>query len=180
MDPKNLVYAAVGAPIAAAKTLNARMETIRGQVGARSESLAEMAQKQLDDWAVEGRKVIDDMTDGKVVDELASKVDFDQAREQVSKLRDQLEDMLATWRTSFRPVEEGAKRAANNAADAVEKAGDEIEKATDKAAKTVKSKTTTRATSKKPAAKKAPAKKAPTKKPAAKNTTTKKTASSKA
>jgi hypothetical protein len=38
-----------------------------------------------------------------VVDEFASRVDFDQVSTQVNKLRDQLEDLLATWRSSFRP-----------------------------------------------------------------------------
>ncbi len=43
------------------------------------------------------------ISEGKVVEEISAKVDLDGAKEQVSKLRDQLEDMLATWRQSFRP-----------------------------------------------------------------------------
>jgi septal ring-binding cell division protein DamX len=61
------------------------------------------AEKAIDSWAVEGEKVVGRISEGKVVDEITSKVDLDQAKEQVSKLRDQLEDMLATWRSSFRP-----------------------------------------------------------------------------
>ena len=57
----------------------------------------------LDGWAVEGEKVVLSVKDRKVVDDITAKVDLDQAKEQVSKLRDQLEELLATWRTSFRP-----------------------------------------------------------------------------
>lgn len=103
MNPKNAVYAAVGAPIVAAKALNVRLETLRGELGSRTEGLSEKAQKVLEEWTNEGRQAVEKVSDGKVVDELAARVDFDQAREQVGKLRDQLEEMLATWRTSFRP-----------------------------------------------------------------------------
>ncbi|MGI8517692.1 MAG: hypothetical protein ACR2ME_05045, partial [Acidimicrobiia bacterium] len=54
-------------------------------------------------WATEGEKLLGKLTDAKVVDDIASRVDFDQVSTQVNKLRDQLEDLLATWRTSFRP-----------------------------------------------------------------------------
>lgn len=103
METKNALYAAVGAPVAVAKTLNARLGTLRSELESRSEGLSEAAQKRFEEWTEEGRQVVTKVSDGKMVDELASKVDFDQAREQVTKLRDQLEDMLATWRTSFRP-----------------------------------------------------------------------------
>lgn len=164
MDPKNAFYAAVGAPIAVAKNLNARFETMRTEFESRAGDLNEQAQKQLDEWAEEGRQVVNKVSDGKMVDELAAKVDFDQAREQVTRLRDQLEDMLATWRTSFRPVEEAAGQAARTAAGAVETAGDKVEEATDKVDKAVREKTTTRPASKKTATKKAPAKKPAAKK----------------
>jgi hypothetical protein len=57
----------------------------------------------MDKWASEGEKVWNRLSDAKVVDEFASRVDFDQVSTQVNKLRDQLEDLLATWRSSFRP-----------------------------------------------------------------------------
>ena len=164
MDTKNALYAAVGAPIAAAKTLSARFESLRTELESRTEDLTQTAQKMLDEWAKEGRQAVTKISDGKMVDEFASKVDFDQAREQVSKLRDQLEDMLTTWRASFRPVEEAAAKAVDK--------GDEM---TGDAAKTGGSRTTTRPAAKKPAAKKPAAKK-----PASKSTATKKTAAPKA
>lgn len=167
MDTKNLIYAAVGAPVAAAKSLNAQAEKVWAQLEGRSGDLATQAQAQIDEWAVEGRKVVSDVSDGKMVDDLAARVDFDQAREQVSKLRDQLEDMLSTWRTSFRPVEEAAGATARSAAAAVEQAADEMEQ-------TVKAKTTTRPATKKPAAKTPAAKKPAAKTPAAKTTAAKK------
>ena len=151
MDTKNALYAAVGAPIAAAKSLNARLETLRTELESRSEDLASTAQKLLDEWAKEGRQAVNRVSDGKMVDEFAAKVDFDQAREQVSKLRDQLEDMLTTWRASFRPVEEAA-----------DKAADQAEELTTDTAKPA---------AKTPAAKTPAVKKPAAKKPAAKTTT---------
>lgn len=112
METKNALYAAVGAPVAVAKTLNARLETLRSELESRTDGLSEAAQKRFEEWTEEGRQVVTRVSDGKMVDELASKVDFDQAREQVTKLRDQLEDMLATWRTSFRPDDDLATRKA--------------------------------------------------------------------
>lgn len=164
MDTKNALYAAVGAPIAAAKTLSARFESLRTELESRTEDLAQTAQKTLDEWAKEGRQAVTRVSDGKMVDEFASKVDFDQAREQVSKLRDQLEDMLTTWRASFRPVEEAAT-----------KAGDKVEETTSDAPKTGASRTTTRPAAKKPATKPA-AKTTAAKKPAARSTAKKTTA----
>ena len=61
------------------------------------------AAKRFNAWAVEGEKLLSKLTDAKVVDDIASRVDFDQVSTQVNKLRDQLEDLLATWRSSFRP-----------------------------------------------------------------------------
>ncbi|MGA7270508.1 MAG: hypothetical protein WB239_05485 [Acidimicrobiia bacterium] len=168
MDTKNALYAAVGAPIAVAKNINERIGTLRHELGSRTEELSHTAQKRLEEWAEEGRQVVDKVSEGKMVDELAAKVDFDQAREQVSKLRDQLEDMLATWRASFRPAEETAGEAVRSAASALETAGDKVETATNEIEKTVRVKTTTRPAAKKTAAKKPAAKKPAAKKPAAK------------
>lgn len=179
METRNALYAAVGAPIAAVKAINTRLETIRKEMENRTDEFSGLAEKLLEDWAKEGRQVVDKVSDAKVVDELTSKVDFDQAREQVTKLRDQLEEMLATWRTSFRPVEEAAMDAARSAASAVETAGDKVEAATDEVEKTVRARTAPRTTtrsSKSTTAKKATTTKASTaKKPAAKKTAAKKT-----
>lgn len=103
MKAKNAMYAAVGAPIVAARALNARLEHLREEMESRGEGLSDRAQQVLDEWSREGRDAMEKVSDGKVVDEFAAKVDFDQAKEQVGKLRDQLEEMLSTWRTSFRP-----------------------------------------------------------------------------
>lgn len=179
MDTRNALYAAVGAPIAAVKAINSRLETIRTEMESRTDEFSELAEKMLEDWAREGRLVVDKVSDAKMVDELTARVDFDQAREQVTKLRDQLEEMLATWRTSFRPVEEAAVSAARSAADAVETAGDKVEAATDEAENKVRTKTTSRTTTrstskptaaKKPAAGSSAKKTTGAKKPAAKST----------
>lgn len=170
METRNALYAAVGAPIAAVKAINTRLETIRKEMESRTDEFSGLAEKMLEDWTKEGRQVVDKVSDAKVVDELTSKVDFDQAREQVTKLRDQLEEMLATWRTSFRPVEEAAMSAARSASSAVETAGDKVEAATDEVDKTVRARTAARTTTR--SSKSTTAKKASTaKKPAAKKTT---------
>lgn len=166
METRNALYAAVGAPIAAVKAINTRLESIRKEMESRTDEFSGLAEKMIEDWAQEGRQVVDKVSDAKVVDELTSKVDFDQAREQVTRLRDQLEEMLATWRTSFRPVEDAAMDAARSAASTVETAGDRVEAATDEVAKTVRTRTTTRST-KSTTAKKATS----AKQPAAKKTT---------
>lgn len=103
MKPKDAVYAAVGAPIVTARAINARLENLRGELGSRTEGLNERAHHILEEWTHQGRQTMEKVSDGKMVDELAARMDFDQAREQVGRLREQLEEMLATWRTSFRP-----------------------------------------------------------------------------
>jgi hypothetical protein len=103
MQAKSVLYAAVGAPVVAARKVGDQVSTLRGKVSKETANYSEVATRAIDGWAAEGEKVVNQITEGKVVEEISSKVDLDQAKEQVSKLRDQLEDMLATWRTSFRP-----------------------------------------------------------------------------
>ncbi len=103
MQAKNVMYAAVGAPVVAARKLTDQVNEIRGKVSKETTSYSKVANEAIDGWAVEGEKVVSGIREGKVVEEISQKVDLDQAKEQVSKLRDQLEDMLATWRQSFRP-----------------------------------------------------------------------------
>lgn len=148
MQTKNVLYAAVGAPVVAARKVGNKVSDLRAKLSNEATGYGEAAEKAIDKWAVEGEKVVGRITDGKVVDEIASKVDLDQAKEQVSKLRDQLEDMLATWRTSFRP----------------EKAGEKIEVEETKSP-------APKAPAKKPAARKPAAKTSATKKASADKTT---------
>jgi hypothetical protein len=136
METKSVLYAAVGAPVVAVRKVGEKVTGIRSKVSETATGYGKAAGKAIDSWAVEGEKVVGRISEGKVVDEITSKVDLDQAKEQVSKLRDQLEDMLATWRTSFRP----------------EKAGEKAEEA--------EAKTPAKAQAKKPATRKPAAKKA--------------------
>jgi hypothetical protein len=149
MQTKSVIYAAVGAPVVAARKVGVKVNDLRAKLSEEATGYGQAAEKAIDKWAVEGEKVVGRITDGKVVDEITSKVDLDQAKEQVSKLRDQLEDMLATWRTSFRP----------------EKAGEKAEVEETKAPAT---KAPARATAKKPAARKPTAKTSAAKASAAK------------
>jgi len=103
MTGKNVLYAAVGAPVVAARKVAEAVTELRSSLNKEADTLGKTANKRVALWANEGEKLVNKITDAKMVDELTSKVDFDQVSTQVSKLRDQLEDMLTTWRASFRP-----------------------------------------------------------------------------
>jgi hypothetical protein len=103
MTTKNVLYAAVGAPVVAARRVAEAVAELRSTLNKEADILGKTANKRVALWADEGEKLVNRITDAKMVDELTSKVDFDQVSNQVSKLRDQLEEMLTTWRASFRP-----------------------------------------------------------------------------
>ena len=103
MTGKNVLYAAVGAPVVAARRVAEAVSELRSTLNKEADTVGKTANKRVALWADEGEKLVNRITDAKMVDELTSKVDFEQVSSQVSKLRDQLEDMLATWRSSFRP-----------------------------------------------------------------------------
>ena len=158
MQTKSVLYAAVGAPVVAVRkvsgVVNDQVSTLKGKVGEEKANYSKVASKAIDGWAVEGEKIVSQVSEKKVVEEISSKVDLDQAKEQVGKLRDQLEDMLATWKTSFRPEKDGRKVDEK----AVSKTSTARPSAKTTASKTAASKTP----AKKAAATKAPTTKAPT------------------
>ena len=122
MQAKNVLYAAVGAPVVAARKVSDQVSELKGKVSKETAGYTEKAEKAIDGWAAEGEKVVSQISEGKVVEEISQKVDLDQAKEQVSKLRDQLEDMLATWRQSFRPEQAEEKASAGTATGATKTA----------------------------------------------------------
>lgn len=111
METKNVLYAAVGAPVVVARRVGDKFHDLRVRLNEGASEASKAAEKALSDWAAEGEKVVGRLTDRKMVDELTAKVDLDQAKEQVTRLRDQLEDMLDTWRHSFRPEQAEEKPA---------------------------------------------------------------------
>ncbi len=145
---KKAFFAAVGAPVVMTRHITDKAMELNTKAIDFRTKVQEDAQKRYDEYATEGEKWIDELQEQKVVEDLTSRVDFDQIQEQVGKLRGQLEDMVGTWREAFLPEEEK-----------VEKVKVEVEEAPKPAAK--------------PAAKKPAAKKTTTaaKKPAAKKTT---------
>jgi hypothetical protein len=173
MQAKNVLYAAVGAPVVAARKVSGTVGTLRNKINVEAGDYGKKATKTVDDWAKEGEKLVSRVADNEKIEELASRVDLDQAKEQVGKLRTQLEDMLDTWRSSFRPektvtkveVTETTKPAAKTSA--AQKPAAKKATATKPAAKTA---------AKKPAAKTSTAKKPAAKKTTAKATTTTKAA----
>ena len=154
MQAKNVLYAAVGAPVVAARKMGEQVTALKGKVSKETADYTKAANQAIDDWANEGEKIVSRISEGKVVEEISQKVDLDQAKEQVSKLRDQLEDMLATWRTSFRP--ETAEVKAEAASPAPKPAAKKPATETS-AAKTTKSSTSAKTSSTKPNAAKAKA-----------------------
>lgn len=106
MKTKKLLYAAVGAPVVAAKNAQARVDEIRVKLGENAGSLTKDLESQLEQWAAEGEVLLGRIGDSKAVDELTERMDLDQVQEQVGKLREQLEDLLDTWRSNFRPGSE--------------------------------------------------------------------------
>lgn len=157
MEAKKYLYAAVGAPVAMTKSAQEKLTSIQERLSEKREATRKEAQRLIEAWAGEGEKVVERVTDTKTIDELASKVDFDQVQTQVSKLRDQLEDMLATWRTNFSPR-----------ADEVTTAPKAEPAAKKPAPKPAAKKPAAKAAAKKPAAKTTTAKAPAAKKPAAK------------
>lgn len=91
---KKAAYAVVGAPVVAKKRLTKASTKWR-----------KTARKEFDAWVTEGERLTSEVREGKVVDEIKEKVDFDQLQGRVEKLRDQLEDVLASWRSNFKPAE---------------------------------------------------------------------------
>lgn len=103
MKAKKVLYAAVGAPVVGYRLAGERVADLRARFNKEADSMSKTANKRVNLWATEGEKMVNKLSDAKMVDEFASRVDFDQVSTQVNKLRDQLEDLLATWRSSFRP-----------------------------------------------------------------------------
>ena len=89
---KKAAYAVVGAPVVATKRL-----------GSLSDKWRTSARREFEKWVTEGERLTTDLRDGKVVEEIKEKVDFDHLQGRVEKLRDQLEDVLANWRATFKP-----------------------------------------------------------------------------
>ena len=93
---KKAAYAMVGAPVVAGRK-------IAEYAGKGWKTL----QKEFEAWVSEGERLSDEMREGKVVSEIKERVDFDQLQGRVEKLKDQLEDVLANWRETFKPGEAG-------------------------------------------------------------------------
>jgi hypothetical protein len=153
MEAKQVLYAAVGAPVVAARKVSDRVAEWREQMNKETAGISGTAEKAIEAWAAEGKKVVERIGNGNVVEEISSKVDLDQAKEQVGKLRDQLEDMLDTWRTSFRPERAETVPVEKQPAKAPAK-----KPAAKKPAPTTESSTAKSSTAKKPAAKSSTAK----------------------
>jgi ElaB/YqjD/DUF883 family membrane-anchored ribosome-binding protein len=112
---KKAAYAVVGAPVVATKRL-----------GRLSGKWRRGARREFEKWATEGERLTAELRQGKVVEEIKDKVDFDHLQGRVEKLRDQLEDVLANWRANFKPE----KPEATEAEEKIETVKKTVKKAT--------------------------------------------------
>jgi len=97
---KKAAYAMVGAPVVAGK----RIADVAGKGW-------ETLRKEFESWVTEGERLSGEVREGKVVTEIKDRMDFDQLQGRVEKLKDQLEDVLANWRDTFKPSEDAEKPA---------------------------------------------------------------------
>ena len=154
---KKAFYATVGAPVLTAKKVNEKFQEMTSRL--RDTDL----KAEFEAWAAEGEKLIERFGDQPVIEEWTSRLDDIHMPAQVSKLREQLDEMVDNFRKSFRPEE------------AVTVPVEEEKPAKKPAAKKA---TAAKASAKKPAAStKKPA--ASAKKPAAKKSTATKSTASK-
>lgn len=107
MEAKKYLYAAVGAQVAVVRSAQAKLEDLVSKVNENATSASTDMKGRIEVWAGEGEEFLGKVTDTKTIDDLTSKVDFDQVQSQVNRLRDQLEDLVATWRSNFRPESAG-------------------------------------------------------------------------
>ena len=161
MQTKKYLYAAVGAQVSIAKAAQAKVEEMREKLAESAQTFTKDAQKRVTEWATEGEDFVSKLSDASPIEDIAARVDFDQMQTQVNRLRDQLEDLMSTWRTNFRPTGKDEQMPAGKV---------EVEEAPAK--KPVAKTAATKPAAKKPAAKK-PAAKTATTKPAAKTAATK-------
>ena len=109
-------HAVVGAPVVVAR----RLQSYGGRVG---ESLG----KEIDAYVAEGERLIERLRERDVVEDIKERVDLEHLQDRVERLRDQLEEVLANWRESFRPhdetpaADEPIGEAAEAAAEAIAK-----------------------------------------------------------
>ncbi len=185
MQTKKYLYAAVGAQVAVVRSAQAKLEDLKSMIDKNSSEASSDMKSRIEVWAGEGEQFLGKVTDAKALDDLTSKVDFDQVQNQVNKLRDQLEDIVGTWRANFRPESKPAEKVVVSVAAVAPKAAAKPKTTTARkpaakkpaakpAAKATTAKTTvTTSTATKPAATKPAATKPAAKKPAAKKPATK-------
>jgi len=87
---RKAAYAVVGAPVVAGRKLKETTGKLTGS-----------ARKEFDAWVAEGEQMTARLRERDVVEEIKERVDFDELQDRVERLRDQLEEVLTTWRETF-------------------------------------------------------------------------------
>lgn len=108
MESKKMLYAAVGAPVVTARKIGERITGAGDKVNDLRDRVSDELTKELNAWAKEGEKLILKIREREGVEEfvedLTDRVDLDQIQEHVGKLREHLDEMLQSWRSSFKPA----------------------------------------------------------------------------
>ncbi len=97
------IHAAVGAPVVAGRRLGELKDKMWEQSKRWQTGLTDTARREFDLMAEEGERTAAKLRQQKVIEELQSRVDFDQLSDQVTRLKDQLESVLGNWKATFRP-----------------------------------------------------------------------------
>ncbi len=100
---KKAFYAAVGAPVVVTKRAGEVLEEWTKKAKDLRSSVSEDVRKEFASWTAEGERVVTRVSEQPVVEDIASRLDIDG---QVGKLREQLDDILESWRKNFRPPAE--------------------------------------------------------------------------
>ena len=96
---KKAFYATVGAPVLTAKKVNEKFQEMTSRL--RDTDL----KAEFEAWAAEGEKLVERFGDQPVIEEWTARLDDIHMPAQVSKLREQLDEMVENFRKSFRPEE---------------------------------------------------------------------------
>ena len=97
MKPKTIGYAAVGAPIVALKAAQEKLDAALKVLSSKTGKLSSSAEKTLKTWAAEGEKVVEKFAE--TGEEAISKIDLEQAKAQISKVRDQIEELISNLKS---------------------------------------------------------------------------------
>jgi hypothetical protein len=110
MNTKKYLYAAVGAQVAVAKSAQSMIEKLVSKVNENATSRSSDLKGRIDVWAGEGEQFLGKVTDAKAIDELTSKVDFDQVQTRSTSCATSSRTSWPRGEANFRPESKQAEK----------------------------------------------------------------------